>query len=305
MSQLAFFGGQIVPIEQAKVSIMTHALNYGTGCFEGIRAYWNAAEEQLFLFRAREHFERMHRSARILLINIPHSADELHKITAELLRAEGHRCDVYVRPMAFKSDPIIDVRLHNMNDAFAIYAIPFGSYLANDEGARVCISSWQRIDDNAIPARAKITGSYINSALIKSEAVLNGFDEALVMTDAGHISEGSAANFFMIRNGQLIAPPVNSNIVEGITRASIIQLAQEELGVTTVQRSIDRSEVYTADECFFCGTGVQIVAIVEVDHRPVGSGRMGPLVRQLRELYHSVVHGEMPKYRHWCTPVYP
>jgi branched-chain amino acid aminotransferase len=305
MPQFAFFGGAIVPIEQAKVSIMTHALNYGTGCFEGIRGYWNDGEGQLLLFRAREHFERMHRSARILLISIPHSPEELGKITAELLRREGYRCDVYVRPLAYKCEQIVDVRLNGLADAFAIYTLPFGSYMQNEEGTRACVSSWRRIDDNAVPARAKITGAYINSALAKSEAVLNGFDEALVMTDTGHISEGSAANFFLVRKGQLITPPVSSNIVEGITRATIVQLAREELGVAVEERSIDRSEVYTADEAFFCGTGVQIAAVVEVDHRPVGSGSMGPLVRQLRELYFSVVHGQVPKYRHWCTPVYP
>jgi len=305
MPQLAFFGGAIVPIEQAKVSIMTHALNYGTGCFEGIRAYWNEAEGQILLFRVLEHFQRMHRSARILLITIPHSPEELVKITSELLRREGYRCDVYVRPLAYKCDEIVDVRLNGMRDAFAIYSLPFGSYIQNEEGTKACFSSWQRIDDNAVPARAKITGAYINSALAKSEALLNGFDEALVMTATGHVSEGSAANFFLVRDGRLITSPVSSNIVEGITRATIIQLAGEELGVDVEERSIDRSEVYAADEAFFCGTGVQIAAVVEVDHRPVGSGSMGPVVRQLRELYHSVVHGQVPKYRHWCTPVYP
>jgi len=304
MPKYAFFGGNIVPIERAKVSIMTHAFNYGTGCFEGIRAYWNEAEEQLYLFRMREHYERMHRSARILHMGIPHSAEEMGEITVELLRKEGYRQDTYIRPLAYKADELVGVRLHDLHDGFAIFAVPFGRYIENEEGARVCISSWRRIDDNAVPARAKITGAYINSALAKTEAVLSGFDEALVLTQTGHISEGSAENFFMMREGLLITPPVTSNILEGITRATIMELAREELGMETVERSIDRSEIYIAEEAFFCGTGVQIAAIVEVEHRPVGDGRIGPVVKRLRELYFSVVRGDVARYRHWCTPVY-
>lgn len=304
MPKYAFFGGNIVPIEQAKVSIMTHAFNYGTGCFEGIRAYWNEAEEQLYLFRMREHYERMHRSARILHMGIPHSVEEMGQITVELLRKEGYRQDTYIRPLAYKADELVGVRLHDLHDGFAIFAVPFGRYIENEEGARVCISSWRRIDDNAVPARAKITGAYINSALAKTEAVLSGFDEALVLTQTGHISEGSAENFFMVREGLLITPPVTSNILEGITRATIMELAREELGMETVERSIDRSEIYIAEEAFFCGTGVQIAAIVEVEHRPVGDGLIGPVVKRLRELYFSVVRGDVARYRHWCTPVY-
>lgn len=304
MPKYAFFGGNIVPIEQAKVSIMTHAFNYGTGCFEGIRAYWNEAEEQLYLFRMKEHYERMHRSARILHMGIPHSVEEMGEITVELLRKEGYRQDTYIRPLAYKADELVGVRLHDLHDGFAIFAVPFGRYIENEEGARVCISSWRRIDDNAVPARAKITGAYINSALAKTEAVLSGFDEALVLTQTGHISEGSAENFFMVREGLLITPPVTSNILEGITRATIMELAREELGMETVERSIDRSEIYIAEEAFFCGTGVQIAAIVEVEHRPVGDGRIGPVVKRLRELYFSVVRGDVARYRHWCTPVY-
>jgi branched-chain amino acid aminotransferase len=304
MPEYAFFGGNIVPIEQAKVSIMTHAFNYGTGCFEGIRAYWNEAEEQLYLFRMKEHYERMHRSARILHMGIPHSVEEMGEITVELLRKEGYRQDTYIRPLAYKADELVGVRLHDLHDGFAIFAVPFGRYIENEEGARVCISSWRRIDDNAVPARAKITGAYINSALAKTEAVLSGFDEALVLTQTGHISEGSAENFFMVREGLLITPPVTSNILEGIIRATIMELAREELGMETVERSIDRSEIYIAEEAFFCGTGVQIAAIVEVEHRPVGDGRIGQVVKRLRELYFSVVRGDVARYRHWCTPVY-
>ncbi len=304
MPKYAFFQGKFVPIEDAKISIMAHALNYGTGCFEGIRAYWNEKDDQLYVFRLPEHFERMHRSCRILRIDLPYSPQELCELTVELLRREGHHQDVYVRPLAYKASEVIGVRLHDLEDAFAMFAVPFGRYLEKEEGAHVCISSWRRVDDNATPARAKITGAYINSALSKTDAVLSGYDEALVLTDTGHISEGSAENFFMVRNGHLVTPPVTSNILEGITRDTVIQLAADEMGMRTQQRSIDRSEIYICDEAFLCGTGVQVAAVTQIEHRPIGTGSIGPVVSRLRDLYFDVVRGNNPKYKHWCTPVY-
>ncbi len=303
-NKYAFFQGRIVPIEQAKVSIMTHGFNYGTGCFEGIRAYWNEEQAQLYLFRPTAHYERLHRSCRILRIELPYSVQELNAITVDLLRREGFRRDAYVRPLAYKASELIGVRLHDLEDGFAIFALPFGRYIENEEGAHVCISAWRRVDDNAAPARAKITGAYINSAFAKTDAVLSGYDEALVLTQTGHISEGSAENFFMVRDGRLITPPVTSNILEGVTRDTIIRLAKEELGLPVVERSIDRSEVYLCDEAFLVGTGVQVAAITRIEHRPVGTGRIGPVVSQLRALYFDVVRGNNPKYRHWCLPVY-
>jgi branched-chain amino acid aminotransferase len=304
MLRHAFFQGKFVPIEDAKVSVMTHAFNYGTGCFEGIRAYWNDQDQQLYLFRCREHYERFHRSCRILRIELPYSLDELDQLTIELLRREGYRQDAYVRPLAYKADEIIGVRLHGLQDHFTMFAVPFGRYIENEEGAHICISSWRRVDDNAAPVRAKITGAYINSALVKSDAVLSGYDEALVLTDKGAVSEGSAENFFMVRDGQLVTPSITSSILEGITRDTVIQLAREELGLQTIERTIDRSEVYTCSEAFFCGTGVQIAAITQIEHRPIGSGTIGPVVSRLRDLYFDVVRGRNPKYEHWCTPVY-
>ncbi len=304
MPKYAFFDDEFVPFEEAKISVMTHAFNYGTGCFEGIRAYWNEDDGQLYVFRMREHYERMHRSARILRIELPYSVDALGEMTIELLRKEGYRQDTYVRPLAYKSEEIIGVKLHDLTDGFAMFAVPFGRYIENEEGAHVCISSWRRVDDNATPARAKITGAYINSAFAKTDAILSGYDEALVLTDTGHISEGSAENFFMIRDGALVTPPVTSNILEGITRDTIIELAFEEMDLRTVQRSIDRSEIYICDEAFLVGTGVQVAAITRVEHRPIGSGEIGPVVARLREVYFDVVKGKNPKYRHWLTPVY-
>jgi branched-chain amino acid aminotransferase len=304
MTRYAFFRGQIVPIEEAKISVMTHAFNYGTGCFEGIRAYWNAQEEQLFVFRLRDHFERLLRSCRILRISLPYSVDSLCQIAVELLRREGYREDAYLRPVAYKADECIGVRLHDLRDEITMFSTPFGRYIENEEGVHVCISSWQRVDDNASPARAKITGAYINSAFAKTDAVLSGYDEALVLTATGHISEGSAENFFMVRHGKLITPPVTSNILEGITRDTVMTLAWEEMGLKTSERNIDRSEIYVCDEALLCGTGVQIAAITHVEHRPIGSGSIGPVVSRLRELYFGVVRGKNPKYRAWCTPVY-
>ena len=303
-NRYAFFRGGIVPIEQAQVSIMTHALHYGTGCFAGLRAYWNKDREQLYVFRIEDHFHRFINSTRLLYMDIPYTAEQLIDVTLDLLRHEGYQQDAYIRPLAFKSSETIGVRLHDLDEDVVIFAIPFGRYVQNEEGARVTISSWRRIDDNVIPARGKITGAYANSALIKTDAVLKGFDEAIVLNQNGHVSEGSAENLFVIRDGVAYTPPVYDNILEGINRRTHIQLLHDELGIETIERPLDRTEVFLADELFFCGTGVQVVAVTEVDFHPIGSGQMGPVVSQLRELFFNIVRGNSPKYRHWCTPVY-
>jgi branched-chain amino acid aminotransferase len=302
--RFAFFEGRIVPIDQAKVGVRTHALNYGTGCFEGIRGYWSEDEEQLLVFKLAAHYERFLKSCRILCINLPYSIDDLVGITLDLLRCEGFREDAYIRPLAYKADEIIGVKLHNMVDEVTIFATPFGRYVDAEEGARVQVSSWRRIDDNMIPARGKITGAYVNSAFSKTEAILNGFDEAIVLNSNGHVSEGSAENIFIVRDGVVSTPPVTDNILEGITREVVIELCRSDLGLPVEERSIDRSELYIADEVFFTGTGVQIAAIIEVDRRQVGTGAMGPVVRELRDLYFDIVRGRVPRYRSSCTPVY-
>lgn len=301
-NRFAFFNGEIVPIEQARVSVMTNGLNYGTGCFEGIRAYWNAEEEQLLVFQLQAHMERLKRSCKILYMNIPYSTDELCQITLDLLRRENFREDTYIRPLVYKSDPAIAVQMNNLTDAFALFALPFGQYIAGS-AARVCVSSWRRIEDNVIPARAKPTGAYINTALAKTEALLNGYDEAIVLGANGEVSEASSANLFIVRNGTLITPPVTSDILEGITRQVVIELARTELHTTVVERSIDRTELYLADEVFFCGTGVEIKPIIEIDRRPIGSGTIGPISTRLVQHYSDVVRGRNMRYRHWCTAV--
>lgn len=305
MPRYAFFRGKIVPMEEAKVSVVTHAFNYGTACFEGIRAYWNEAREQAYAFKLREHFERFMKSCRVLLIELPYSVHDLCEISLELLRKESYREDAYVRPLAYKSSEVIGVRLHNLEADFTCFVVPFGPYIESEEGASVAVSSYRRIDDNAIPARSKITGAYANSAFSKTEAMLNGFDEAIVLDQNGHVSEGSAENLFIVRDGVLITPPVSDNILEGITRTTVMRLAKDELGVATIERSIDRTELYVADEVFLCGTGVQVVAVTQVDRRPVGNGKLGPVAKQLREVYFGIVRGENERYSHWCTPVFP
>jgi branched-chain amino acid aminotransferase len=279
-------------------------LNYGTGCFAGIRGYWNEDENQLFVFRIEDHYKRFINSTLLLYMKIPYTKEQLIENTLELLRREEFKQDVYIRPLAYKSATTIGVKLHDVDDDVTIFSIPFGRYVQSEEGARVTISSWRRVDDNAIPPRGKISGSYANSALIKTDALLKGFEEAIVLNQNGHVSEGSAENIFIVRDGVAYTPPVYDNILEGISRRTHIQLLRDELGIETIERPLDRTEVWLADEVFFCGTGVQVAAVTEIDFKQIGSGKMGPVVTQLRELFFDVVRGKSPKYRHWLTPVY-
>jgi len=304
LPKYAYFRGKIVPYSDAKISVMSHALNYGTAVFGGIRGYWNEADEELFIFRPQEHFQRLWNSARMMLMDLKLNGKELLQLVVELIQKEGYRQDVYIRPLMYFADEIIGVKLHDLQTDLTIFSVPFDKYVSNDTGAHVTFSSWRRVDDNMIPARAKVAGAYVNTAFIKTDAVRAGFDEALVLGQDGHITEGSAENIFMVRNGSLITPPITDNILEGITRASVIELAEKELGIPVVQRSIDRTEVYICDELFMTGTAAQVTAVTKVDHRPVGDGKMGPVTVKLRKLYDDAVRGKLPKYRQWNQPVY-
>jgi branched-chain amino acid aminotransferase len=292
-----------MPLEDVKVGIQTHALHYGTACFEGIRAYWNGDLQQLYVFRLREHYQRLANSARTIRMKLPASVDELCDITVELLRRNAFTTDVYVRPLCYKATEEIGIRFHNLRDGFMIVPVPFGAYVDTTGGIRCQVSSWRRIDDNVAPARSKATGIYINSALAKTEAFLNGFDEAILMTQEGHVCEGSAENLFILRRGTLITPPASENIVEGITRSVLMTLARDELGVEVVERTIDRSELYVADEVLLCGTGAEVSAVIEIDQRAIGSGSPGPLTRKLQDLYFGVCKGENDRYADWLTPI--
>jgi branched-chain amino acid aminotransferase len=304
MPQVAFFEKKFVPLSEAKVGVMTHALNYGTACFEGIRGNWNAREGQMYLFRLKEHYDRLHKSCRILKINLAFDVEKLCQITVDLVKKNGYREDIYVRPLAYKSSQVVGVRLHNLDDDFFAFVTPFGPYLDAEKGARCGTSSWRRVDDTGIPPRGKVTGIYVNSALAKTEAHENGFDEAIMLSHDGHVSEGSGENIFVIIDGQLVTPSSCDNILKGITRDTVIKLAKNELGLDTIERAIDRSELYIADECFMTGTAANVTPVVEVDHRPVGDGKVGPITRKLLNLYSDVIRGRNRKYKEWCTPAY-
>lgn len=301
---VCFFNDEYVPLSQAKIGVMTHAFNYGTACFEGIRAYWAEDANQLHVFRLHDHLRRFEQSRRVLMIDLPYSVERLSDICVEILKRNRYQTDVYVRPLAYKASELIGVRLHNLVDAFTMFAVPFGNYVENTGGLSVGVSSWRRIDDNAAPARAKLTGIYVNSALAKTEAVTNGFDESIMLTDDGHVSEGSAENVFLVSHGRLVTPPPTDNILMGITRDTIISVARNELGIETDERTIDRSELYGADEIFFCGTGAQVLPVIQVDHRPIGSRAIGETTRSLVSAYMDIVHGKNETYSDWLTPVY-
>jgi branched-chain amino acid aminotransferase len=300
---IVYFDGRYMPMRNARVGILTHALHYGTGVFEGIRAYWDETQQQLFAFRAHEHYERWIQNCGILRIHVPHSPKELTAITLEILRRNAFRTDVYIRPLAYKSAERVGVSLDDQ-DAFAITALPFGEYLPADRGVHAGVSSWRRIEDNAIPPRAKICGAYVNSAMASADARQSGFDEAILLNENGHVAEGATCNIFLLRKGKLITPPVTENVLEGITRDSVMKLAASELGIDTVERPVDRSELYQCDEMFFTGTAVAITPVVRVDHRPVGDSGVSSITRKLQQLYFDATRGHTHAYQNWLTPVF-
>lgn len=304
MTDYAFFEGNFVPVDKAKISIKTHALQYGTGIFEGIRAYWSEEKAELFVFRMRDHFERMADNMKILHIDCKFSIDELYNLTTELLKKNAPRTDTYIRPFAYKNSTRVGPGLQDNPSELSIYTVPFGAYFKAEDGLRVMVSNWRRVDDNAIPPRAKISGAYANTALAKTDAVNAGFDDAIVLDQGGHVSEGSAMNIFMVKKGTLITTPSYENILVGITRSSVIEFALNEFDMIVKERKIDRSELYTADELFFCGTGAQVVPVVEVDKRKIGTGTMGPITKMVLDTYKDITHGRMESYNKWLTPIY-
>ena len=303
LSKHAFFEGKIVPLSEANISIATHGFLYGTAVFGGMRGYWNEEKKRLFVFRPYDHFRRLLNSAKMMAMETKYDEESLIQLTLDLLRTDNWQRDIYLRPSFYKADMGIGVKLHGLKDEFCMFVIAYEPYVKNDTNAHATFSSWRRIDDNVIPARGKISGAYVNSAFIKTDAVRAGFDEALVLDNNGHVSEGSAMNIFMLRDGVLVTPPVTDNILEGITRRSIIELARNELGLTVVERSIDRTEVFISEEMFMTGTAAQVIAVTKVDHRPIGSGVMGPVTTKLRTLYEDILRGKNKKYEHWNLEV--
>ena len=284
---------------------MTHALHYGTGVFEGIRGNWNEEQETVNIFRLREHYDRLLRGCRLLMLDIPYSAEDLSEITVELVERNGYRQDIYIRPLVYKSAELVaNLKLQELESDFTLMTVPFGNYLGSDL-LRCCTSSWRRVDDPMIPARLKICGNYVNSILAKTEATLAGFDEAIILNQDGHVCEGSGENVFMVADGRLITSALEDNVLPGITRDTIIQLAQSELELKLVERSIDRSELYLADEVFLTGTEAHLTPVVELDSRAIADGKAGPISSKLQKMYFDIVVGRNAKYRHWCTPASP
>jgi branched-chain amino acid aminotransferase len=300
--EYAYFEGNIVPFRDANISIGTHALHYGTGAFAGIRGYLDQDGETINIFRLREHATRLLRSAKLLRMDLPHDVDSVMETIQELTRRNAPTGDVYYRPIVYKASVQLTPRLLGIDDELAVYMMPMGDYLDTQRGQKVIVSSWTRINDNIIPARGKITGGYINSSLAKDEAEQVGADEAIMLDVNGKVSEGTGCNLFIVRDGVLITAPVNGDILEGITRRTILQIAAD-LGIPTEQRSIDRSEIYLADEAFFCGTGVQVAWIEEIDGRTIGNGAQGPIAKSLYDTLFAIFRGKTSDHSDWITKV--
>lgn len=305
MPPYAFFKKQFMPLAEAKIGILTHAFHYGTACFEGIRGNWDSEYGRFCIFRIKDHYKRMLNGCRLLKISLPYSLDELCQLTVESVERSNYHEDVYIRPMAYKSSEAIGVRLHDLEDDFLIIVTTLPAYLDTQNGVRCGTSSWRRVDDTMIPARGKICGIYVNSALAKTEACENGYDEAILLTHDGHVAEGSGENVFLVIDGKLVTPPSSDNILLGITRDTIMKLAKNELGIDTIERTVDRSELYLAEECFFSGTAAHITPIIEIDHRTIGTGEISKITAELQKLFSQVILGRNPKYAEWYTLVSP
>ena len=295
----AYFEGDVVPIGEANVSIATHTFNYGTAVFEGIRAYRQADGTMAILF-AGEHYERMLRNAKLVRATVPESATDLVEITRDLLRRNAHDGDAYIRPLVYKSARSIRVKLTGLDDRVAIFTIPLGDYLPTG-GIRLTVSGWQRVSDNAIPARGKIVGSYVNAAFAAEDAHAAGYDDAILLTGDGHVAEASAANLFVVTGTEVATPPLTDDVLSGITRTAIMRIAADA-GLEVVERRIDRSELYLADEVFLTGTGVQVAPVSSIDERPVGTGEF-PVALDIQRRYFAAVRGSDERYVHWLTPI--
>jgi len=297
--------GKLVPWEQATLHIATECVLRGENVFEGERAYWNEAQQELFVFRHAEHIARLRQGARIMRMTIPYSDAEIEAACMSLIRACGYRGNVHFRPVAyFAEGELTDYLPEEIRTGMFILAFSKPTTKAVTQGVRSCVSTWRRNSDLASPSRIKSGANYHNSRLAYIDARLNGFQVPILLNEAGKVAEGPGACFMMVRKGKLITPPVTADILESITRDTLIELAQAELGLEVVERDIDRTELYVCDEAFFCGSGHEVSPINSIDHYPVGTGEPGSITRQLQKLYFDVVTGTVPKYRHWLTPVY-
>lgn len=306
MPSVAFHKGQFVPLEQASIGIMTHAFHYGTAVFEGVRGNWNEEQGRMFIFRLREHYERLLAGCKIMRIKLPYSVQQLCDITVEVVERSGFTQDIYIRPLAYKAEErVAYLNLGGLSDDISVMAVPFGQYIDTDSPAKCCTSSWRRMEDTVIPPHVKISGLYVNGILAKTEAMAAGFDEAIMLNDKGYACEGTGENLFVYRNGQLATPPLVDNVLPGITRSCVMDIAKNELGIAVVERHIPRSELYLADEVFLTGTAAHLTAVGSLDNQVIGDGTMGRLTHQLQNLYFDIVRGKNSKYLHWCTPATP
>ena len=297
------YNGKIVPESEVSISIRCKAFNYGLGCFEGIRAYWIEEDKQLYAFRLKEHYQRFLQSCKTINIKLPYSVDELCSLTVELLKKNNFKSTTYIRPIAYKGGEDIGPTLMDKDDRLVIYCQPLGSYTGKEE-LKVAITSWQRLEDNMLPPRTKATAAYLNSALASLEVKQNGYDEAIFLTSNGNVCEGPGENLFIFKKGKLVTPPPSDNILEGITRDTVMELAKNELNLEVVERSITRTELYASDEVFFSGTAMEVTPVIEVDNRVIGDGKQGEISKKIKELFFEITANKNPKYSKYCTPVY-
>lgn len=299
-----FFNNQFVPSDEARINVRNNSFNYGTAIFEGIRAYWNKEHNQMYILKMEDHYRRLMQGSRFLNFDLPYSLGDYCRITVELMKKNNHKEDVYIRPLVYYTPDKISPKFVGYEAGFTLYTVPMGDYIDVSKGIKVCVSTWRRISENMVPARFKLCGIYVNSALAKTEALERGLDEAIMLNSDGHVAEGSAENIFIIRDRELITPSVADDILEGITRKALIGICREELGYTVIERKIDRTELHICDEAFLCGTGAQVSPIIEVDGKKVGDGSVGPITQKIQKIYFGIVKGENEKYREWLTPVY-
>lgn len=303
MTEYVFLDGEYIESDKATIPVRTHAFLYGTGVFEGIRAYYNKEEDQMYAFRMKEHYERMLRSAKVMWMESPYTVEEYCQITKDLLNKNGYRQNAYIRPTLYKSSIKVGPSLDNNKDSFLLFTTPLNDYYDASKGLKVCVSNWRRNSDNAIPPSVKVTGAYANASLIKTDALFAGFDDAIVLNDAGQVTEGSAMNLCFVQNGKIVTTNTTDDILVGVTRNTVLEMAKY-LGIPTVERAVDRSEIYVFDEVFCCGTGAQIMPITSIDHRTIGDGTTGEITKKIQELYYNIVQGKISEFKHWCTPIY-
>ncbi len=303
MTEYVFLDGEYIESDKATIPVRTHAFLYGTGVFEGIRAYYNKEEDQMYAFRMKEHYERMLRSAKVMWMESPYTLEEYCQITKDLLNKNGYRQNAYIRPTLYKSSIKVGPSLDNNKDSFLLFTTPLNDYYDASKGLKVCVSNWRRNSDNAIPPSVKVTGAYANASLIKTDALFAGFDDAIVLNDAGQVTEGSAMNLCFVQNGKIVTTNTTDDILVGVTRNTVLEMAKY-LGIPTVERAVDRSEIYVFDEVFCCGTGAQIMPITSIDHRTIGDGSTGEITRKIQKLYYDIVQGKVEEFKHWCTPIY-